>query len=89
MTRLAVVLFNLGGPDGPEAVKPFLTNLFSDPAIIGLPAIARLPLARIIARGRTETAKANYAMMGGASPLLAETRRQAEAHSRACPRVSP
>jgi uroporphyrinogen decarboxylase len=31
MTRkLAVVLFNLGGPDGPDAVKPFLTNLFSD-----------------------------------------------------------
>ena len=36
MTRLAVVLFNLGGPDGPEAVKPFLTNLFSDPAFKGL-----------------------------------------------------
>ena len=89
MTRLAVVLFNLGGPDGPEAVKPFLTNLFSDPAIIGLPAIARLPLARIIARGRTETAKANYAMMGGASPLLAETRRQAEALEHALKTARP
>ncbi len=32
--RLAVVLFNLGGPDGPQAVRPFLYNLFSDPAII-------------------------------------------------------
>ena len=31
--RLAVVLFNLGGPDGPAAVKPFLFNLFNDPAI--------------------------------------------------------
>ncbi len=79
MTRLAVVLFNLGGPDGPEAVKPFLTNLFSDPAIISLPAMLRLPLARMIAGGREETAKANYAIMGGASPLLPETRRQADA----------
>lgn len=79
MTKLAVVLFNLGGPDGPEAVKPFLTNLFSDPAIITLPGIVRLPLARMIASGREETAKANYAIMGGASPLLPETRRQADA----------
>ena len=79
MTKLAVVLFNLGGPDGPEAVKPFLTNLFSDPAIITLPGIVRLPLAKMIASGREEAAKANYAIMGGASPLLPETRRQADA----------
>ena len=79
MTKLAVVLFNLGGPDGPEAVKPFLTNLFSDPAIITLPAIVRLPLARMIAGGREAAAKANYAIMGGASPLLPETKRQAQA----------
>ena len=46
--RLAVVLFNLGGPDGPEAVRPFLFNLFSDPAIITLPVAARLPLAALI-----------------------------------------
>lgn len=79
VTKLAVVLFNLGGPDGPDAVKPFLTNLFSDPAIISLPGIVRLPLARMIAAGREDTAKANYAIMGGASPLLPETKRQAEA----------
>ena len=79
VSKLAVVLFNLGGPDGPDAVKPFLTNLFSDPAIITLPGIVRIPLARFIASGREETAKANYAIMGGASPLLPETRRQAEA----------
>ena len=35
--KLAVVLFNLGGPDRPEAVEPFLRNLFTDPAIISLP----------------------------------------------------
>ena len=41
MSKTAVVLFNLGGPDRPEAVRPFLTNLFSDPAIISLPAPLR------------------------------------------------
>jgi len=35
--KIAVVLFNLGGPDGQDDVKPFLFNLFNDPAIIGLP----------------------------------------------------
>ncbi|MGH7022371.1 MAG: ferrochelatase [Caulobacteraceae bacterium] len=77
--RVAVVLFNLGGPDGPADVRPFLTNLFSDPAIIGLPTPARLPLAALIAWMRERMATANYAAMGGGSPLLGETRRQAEA----------
>jgi ferrochelatase len=77
--RVAVVLFNLGGPDGPDAVRPFLENLFSDPAIIDLPALLRRPLAALIARTRAPMAKANYALMGGGSPLLPETQAQAEA----------
>jgi ferrochelatase len=77
--RLAVVLFNLGGPDRPEAVRPFLFNLFADPAIIQLPAVARLPLAAAIAGGRAKLARANYARIGGASPLLPETLAQAHA----------
>jgi len=77
--KLAVVLFNLGGPDGPRAVRPFLFNLFRDPAIIGLPAIARYPLAALISTTREKTAKANYAIMGGGSPLLPETKKQAAA----------
>ena len=79
MTRLAVVLFNLGGPDRQESVKPFLFNLFRDPAIITLPAIMRYPLAAMIAGSRAKTAQANYAIIGGASPLLAETEAQARA----------
>lgn len=78
-SKIAVVLFNLGGPDGPAAVRPFLENLFSDPAIIGLPWLLRRPLAAVIARSRREKALANYAIMGGGSPLLAETRAQARA----------
>lgn len=76
MRKLAVVLFNLGGPDRLESVKPFLFNLFRDPAIISLPALARYPLAALIAVTREKIAQANYSMMGGASPLAAETEAQ-------------
>lgn len=77
--RVAVVLFNLGGPDGPAAVRPFLFNLFRDRAIINLPAVARYPVAALISTLRAKSARANYAIMGGGSPLLPETRKQAEA----------
>ena len=77
--RLAVVLFNLGGPDRLEAVRPFLFNLFADPAIIRLPAPLRLALAALISATRARSARANYARMGGRSPLLPETQAQAEA----------
>jgi ferrochelatase len=77
--KIAVVLFNLGGPDGPDAVRPFLFNLFRDPAIIGLPALLRYPIAALIAGMRTKLARENYALMGGGSPLLPETEKQARA----------
>jgi len=77
--KIAVVLFNLGGPDSPEAVEPFLRNLFSDPAIISLPAIIRLPLARYIARKRAPIARKIYEQIGGSSPIFPETRCQADA----------
>jgi ferrochelatase len=75
----AVVLMNLGGPDSPAAIEPFLANLFADPAIIDLPAALRLPLARIAARRRAKVARRIYASLGGSSPLLANTRAQARA----------
>ncbi len=79
MSKVAVVLFNLGGPDGPQAVRPFLFNLFNDPAIIGLPGLVRTPLAALISSRREKSARANYDIMGGGSPLLPETERQAAA----------
>ena len=44
--KVAIVLFNLGGPDSPEAIKPFLLNLFRDPAILRVPFFVRPLLAR-------------------------------------------
>jgi len=77
--RLAIVVFNLGGPDGPAAVRPFLFNLFNDPAIIGLPQPFRWLLAQLISRTRAPKSRRYYAALGGGSPLLAETRAQAAA----------
>jgi len=79
LDRTAVVLFNLGGPDSPDAVRPFLFNLFNDKAIIPAPGPVRWLLAQYISRRRTPLARDNYALMGGASPLLPNTRRQASA----------
>lgn len=79
MTRKAVILVNLGGPDSPQAVRPFLRNLFRDKAIIQAPFLIRFALAELISRSRNRAAQANYALMGGHSPLLAETQSQAAA----------
>jgi ferrochelatase len=77
----AVVLFNLGGPDSMEAVEPFLFNLFSDPDIFKLPLgrLTQKPFARLVSRRRTKAASAAYRAIGGKSPLLENTTRQADA----------
>lgn len=77
--KTAVVLLNLGGPDSLSAVKPFLFNLFYDPAIIRLPNPFRWLLAQLISRLRAKKAQAIYTKMGGKSPLLENT--QAQAHA--------
>ncbi|MDE2335568.1 MAG: ferrochelatase [Rhodospirillales bacterium] len=85
--RIAIVLFNLGGPDRPEAVGPFLRNLFSDPAILRVGPVARPLLARLIAARRTGPATQNYALLGGSSPLLGLTQEQARALEAALPEL--
>jgi ferrochelatase len=81
--KVAIILFNLGGPDSLEAVKPFLRNLFSDPAIINLPGWLRLPLARFISSRRAKKAMGIYAKIGGSSPILGQTEAQARALEKA------
>jgi ferrochelatase len=83
--KVAIVLFNLGGPDRPESVKPFLINLFTDPAILRVPFFIRPMLARIIAYARVKPASENYALLGGKSPLLELTQEQADALAAALP----
>lgn len=77
--KIAIILFNLGGPDSLEAVQPFLRNLFSDPAILRVPSFIRGPLASFIARRRAPIAREIYGKIGGASPILGQTEAQARA----------
>jgi len=79
--KIAVVLFQLGGPDSPAAVEPFLYNLFCDPDIIDFFGawFARRPLARYIARKRAANVRKNYNAIGGHSPIRLLTERQARA----------
>ena len=79
MAKIAVVLYNLGGPDSPEAIQPFLFNLFNDPFIMRQPTPVRWFLAKLISSRRAPVAKEIYARIGGRSPILEETRKQADA----------
>jgi ferrochelatase len=77
--RTAIVLFQLGGPDSVEAVRPFLYNLFRDPDIIDFPGafVARKLLARVISNRRSGPVGEHYKEIGGRSPILELTARQA------------
>ena len=78
-SRLAIVVFNLGGPDGPDAVRPFLFNLFNDPFIIPLPGPLRWLFATLISTLRAKKSRGYYDRIGGKSVLLPETEAQAKA----------
>lgn len=78
--HIGVLLFNLGGPGNLEEVEPFLRRLFSDRDIIELPlgAAVQPGFAWMLARLRASSVRRNYARIGGGSPQLAITRRQAK-----------
>ena len=82
--RVGIVLFQLGGPDTLEAIEPFLYNLFCDPDIISFPfaRIGRKPLAKLISSTRARKVQHHYATIGGGSPILKHTERQARALER-------
>jgi ferrochelatase len=79
--KIGVVLFQLGGPDSLEAVEGFLYNLFCDPEIINFmgAGLARRPLAKWIASRRSKIVRSHYEVIGGKSPILELTNRQARA----------
>lgn len=79
--RVGVVLLQLGGPDTLASVEPFLYNLFCDPDIIDLPLafLFRRRLARVISSKRAPHVQEFYKKIGGRSPILKLTLRQARA----------
>lgn len=77
--KVAVVLLNLGGPKKVEDVRPFLYNLFMDPAIIDIPlkGYFRHLICRFIASWRSKKVGKDYELIGGGSPINRLTREQA------------
>ena len=71
---------NMGGPDRPEAVQPFLYNLLNDWDLIQFPIpFLQFIFAAIISRKRAREVAKEYARMGDASPQLAMVREQSAA----------
>src|SRR5579862_846911 len=79
--KIAIILFQLGGPDGQAAVEPFLYRLFCDPDIINFPGsfLARKPLAKLISSTRSKVVRQHYAEIGGSSPIRRLTLQQGRA----------
>ncbi len=79
-----LILLNMGGPDSVGAVEPFLYNLFCDRELIRLPlgAVLQKPFAKLISHFRAKSVRENYRAIGGRSPLLDWTNRQAQGIAR-------
>ena len=77
--KIAVVLFNIGGPNKSSEVKQYLMNFFSDRFIIRLPFLFRKFIAFLISRSRYKKTTDIYNKIGGSSPILANTQAQANA----------
>jgi ferrochelatase len=79
--KIAVVLFQLGGPDSQAAIEPFLYNLFCDPDIINFPGafLARKAIAKLISTTRSKVVGQHYMEIGGGSPIRRLTELQARA----------
>lgn len=74
MAQKALVLLNMGGPNNLDEVKLFLSNMFNDSNIITVKSsLLRRFIAFMITTSRTKTAQANYAKLGGKSPLVGYT----------------
>jgi ferrochelatase len=79
-----VLLINLGGPEKLNDVEPFLVDFFSDPLVIRLPfgKLCQKRFAKWLAQKRESKAREKYQAIGGYSPLIRETRKQAQVLSR-------
>jgi protoporphyrin/coproporphyrin ferrochelatase len=78
--QTAVFFLNLGGPRNLDEVAPYLYQLFSDPQLLSAPlGPLRKGVAWLISRLRAPSSSEKYRLIGGGSPLVAETEAQARA----------
>ena len=89
--RTGIALMNLGSPASPGEVQRFLFRLFMDIEMFRFPGerLARPLFAALIAALRAERVRRRYRVLGGTSPLVPLTERQARGleaalHQRGC-----
>ena len=75
ITKQALLLLNMGGPNNVDEVELFLRNMFADKNILVMNVYLRKFVSAIIINKRLEAVKENYGLIGGKSPLpnLTET----------------
>lgn len=84
--KKALVLLNMGGPNNLDEVELFLHNMFNDPNIITVKSnLLRRFIAFMITSTRTKKAQANYAKLGGKSPLVGYTQQLTNKLQKALP----
>ena len=74
MQKSAIVFLNMGAPRNPQEVELFLHNMFNDKHIITVKSnLLRAWIASRIVKHHKADAIANYAKLGGISPLVENT----------------
>lgn len=77
--KMGIALMNMGSPGSPGEVRTFLRRLFLDIEMFHFPGerVARPFFAALISALRAGRVRQRYRVLGGASPLLPLTQRQA------------
>ncbi len=73
--KRAILLMNMGGPSNLDEVELFLSNMFNDKHVINAPKPIRRLISKLITWQRKDEAKANYALIGGKSPIQDYTKK--------------
>jgi len=64
-----VLVLQMGGPATLHEVRPFIRRMLSDPAIVPMPAVFRVPLAALVSWLRSRRVRRHYEAIGGGSPI--------------------
>lgn len=75
MSKEAVILLNMGGPNNLNEVEMFLTNMFNDKNILTMKSdLLRSFIGGMITFSRTESSQEIYRAIGGKSPIVGHTK---------------
>ena len=75
MSKEAVILLNMGGPNNLDEVEMFLKNMFADKNILTMKSdLTRKFVGGMITFMRTESSQEIYRQLGGKSPIVGHTK---------------